>query len=67
MQALLSWGFSRENSVVVHPTDMRRMQEDIKALNVCLDDSEVAEIKELDGETRFCDPYKWWGVEIFGL
>jgi len=64
-QAILAWGRQRGTVVIPKSVHEGRIVENLGSLNVNFTEKEMAKVVEQDKRTRFNDPSKSWGVELF--
>lgn len=64
-QAILGWGMQRNTVVIPKSTHQDRIEENLKAVDVKFSDEEMNYIAQQDKRSRFNDPSKSWGVELF--
>lgn len=64
-QAVLAWGRQRGTVVIPKSVHEDRIVENLHSLNVSFSQDEMLSIREQDRRSRFNDPSKSWGVELF--
>ncbi len=64
-QAILAWGRQRGTVVIPKSVHEDRIIENLGSLNVSFSDKELTLIAEQDKRSRFNNPSKDWGVELF--
>jgi len=64
-QAILAWGRQRGTVVIPKSVHEKRIVENLGSEKVKLSKKEMGKIVEQDRRTRFNDPSKGWGVELF--
>lgn len=64
-QAILAWGRQRGTSVIPKSVHKKRIAENLASLNISFTPEELSQISEQDRRTRFNNPSKGWGVELF--
>ncbi|KAJ9616603.1 hypothetical protein H2200_000322 [Cladophialophora chaetospira] len=64
-QAILAWGRQRGTVVIPKSVHQSRIVENLASLKISFTDEELTLIAEQDKRTRFNNPSKGWGVELF--
>ncbi|KXJ95672.1 aldo/keto reductase [Microdochium bolleyi] len=64
-QAVLAWGLQRGTVVIPKSVHATYIKENLGALDVDFSEGEMAQIGATDKKTRFNDPGKEWGLELF--
>lgn len=64
-QAILAWGIQRGTKVIPKSVHEQRIIENLGSINVSFSQKEMSEIAQQDKRSRFNDPSKGWGVELF--
>ncbi|KIW19128.1 hypothetical protein PV08_03420 [Exophiala spinifera] len=64
-QAVLAWGIQRGTVVIPKSVHEERIIENLGSLNVTFSKDEMREIQTQDKRSRFNNPSKGWGVELF--
>ncbi|KIW70197.1 hypothetical protein PV04_02489 [Phialophora macrospora] len=64
-QAILAWGRQRGTTVIPKSVHEGRIIENLGSLNVSFTEEEMRLVMEQDKRTRFNNPSKGWGVELF--
>ncbi|OAG36869.1 hypothetical protein AYO21_08942 [Fonsecaea monophora] len=64
-QAILAWGRQRGTIVIPKSVHRDRIEENLRSLKVSFTDKEMLKIVEQDKRSRFNNPSKSWGVELF--
>ncbi|EXJ66395.1 uncharacterized protein A1O5_10547 [Cladophialophora psammophila CBS 110553] len=64
-QAILAWGRQRGTIVIPKSVHQDRIVENLGSMNVTFTDKEMTMTTEQDKRSRFNNPSKSWGVELF--
>lgn len=64
-QAILAWGRQRGTTVIPKSVHEKYIVENLGSLNVTLTEKEMKQVAEQDKRSRFNNPSKGWGVELF--
>lgn len=64
-QAILAWGRQRGTVVIPKSVHKKYIKENLASLKVNFTKEEMSAIQEQDRRTRFNNPSKSWGVELF--
>ncbi|KIW31029.1 uncharacterized protein PV07_02713 [Cladophialophora immunda] len=64
-QAILAWGRQRGTIVIPKSVHQDRIEENLGSLKISFTDEEMLKIAEQDKRSRFNNPSKSWGVELF--
>ncbi|OAP64309.1 hypothetical protein AYL99_00281 [Fonsecaea erecta] len=64
-QAILAWGRQRGTVVIPKSVHRDRIEENLGSLKVSFTEKEMLKIAEQDKRSRFNNPSKSWGVELF--
>ncbi|KIX07831.1 uncharacterized protein Z518_02485 [Rhinocladiella mackenziei CBS 650.93] len=64
-QAILAWAMQRGTVVIPKSIHEKRIVENWGSLKICFSEDEMLNITEQDKRSRFNDPSKSWGVELF--
>ncbi|KIW40718.1 uncharacterized protein PV06_07895 [Exophiala oligosperma] len=64
-QAVLAWGIQRGTVVIPKSVHEERIIENLASLNVTFSKEEMRDIQMQDKRSRFNNPSKSWGVELF--
>lgn len=64
-QAILGWGVARGTVVIPKSIHENRIIENLASKNVTFSPEEMAAVREQDRHSRFNNPSKGWGVDLF--
>jgi len=64
-QAILAWGIQRGTVVIPKSVHEKRIAENLGSVNVSFSKKEMRKIEMQDKRSRFNNPSKGWGVELF--